>query len=135
MPLMRWLTLMGIFHCISAFPGLSGYPIKDNSFYFMESGNAFVHCGRSLFWVSWGAEGIAVAMLIRAAVIFPIYTHVNYRIIGIREKVYFRSIYPAFAGSLLMIIPIIIIQKLIPGISLVRSISVLVSTLLVEQCM
>lgn len=81
--------------------------------------------------VSWGAEGIAVAMLIRAAVIFPIYTHVNYRIIGIREKVYFRSIYPAFAGSLLMIIPIIIIQKLIPGISLVRSISVLLVSALI----
>jgi len=131
-PLMRWLTLMGIFHCISAFPGtiwISNKKIIPSilwSLAMLLSTVVAVFSG-----VSWGAEGIAVAMLIRAAVIFPIYTHVNYRIIGIREKVYFRSIYPAFAGSLLMIIPIIIIQKLIPGISLVRSISVLLVSALI----
>lgn len=124
--LIRWLTLMGIFYCISSFPGtiwISNKRIIPSikwSLVMLLSTVVAIFSG-----VKWGAEGIAVAMFIRAAVFFPIYAHVNYRITGISEKIYFRSIYPAFAGSLLMIIPIIIIQKLITGISLVCNISVL----------
>lgn len=124
--LMRWLTLMGVFYCISAFPGtiwISNKRIIPSILWSLAMLLTTVVAIYSA--VKWGAEGIAVAMFIRAAVVFPIFTHVNYRITGIRKKVYFRSIYPAFAGSLLMIIPIITIQRLTPGTSLIRNISVL----------
>ncbi len=125
--LMRWLTLMGTFYCISSFPGTIWITNKKIIHSIQWSLVMLLTSVVAIFLgVKWGAEGIAVAMFIRAAVIFPIYTHVNYRITGIREKVFFRSVYPAFAGSLLMIVPIIIIQKLIPGMSLGSNFLVLI---------
>ncbi len=124
--LIRWLSLMGIFYCISAFPGtiwISNKRIVPSILWSLSM--LLTAIAAIFFGVKWGAEGIAVAMFIRAAVVFPIFMHVNYRITGIRRKIYFRSIYPAFAGSLLMVIPIIVIQRLIPGITLFHNISVL----------
>ncbi len=124
--LMRWLSLMGMFYCISAFPGtiwISNKKIVPSILWSLAMLLTTVVV--IFFAVKWGAEGIAVAMFIRSAVVFPIYMHVNYRITGIRKRVYIRSVYPAFASSLLMIMMIIIIQRLIPGISLTRNISVL----------
>lgn len=129
--LMRWLTLMGIFYCISAFPGTIWISNKRIVPSILWSLLMLLTTVAAIFSaVKWGAEGIAVALFIRAAVVFPIFTHVNYRITGIRKKVYIRSVYPAFAGSLLMIIPIIIIQRFVPGTSLIRNISVLLASAL-----
>ncbi len=130
--LMRWLSLMGVFYAISVFPGtiwISNKRILPSIFW--SVGMLLTTIVAIFSAVKWGVEGIAVAMFIRAAVVFPLFLQVNYRITGIRKMVYIKSIYPAFAGSFFMVIPIFIVQNFTPGTSLFRNTSVLLVSALI----
>ncbi|HEX2959846.1 MAG TPA: oligosaccharide flippase family protein [Chitinispirillaceae bacterium] len=124
--LMRWLSLMGIFYAISVFPSTIWISNKRIVPSILWSCTMFLTTVAAIFSaIKWGIEGIAIALFIRSAVVFPLFVYINFRITGIKSMAYLKSIYPAFASGVLVIIPVFAIKNLIPGISLFRDVAVL----------
>lgn len=109
---MRWLPVVGLFYAISMFPGpiwMANKKIFESILWgctMLVSMLAAVFIG-----AKWGINGVTIALCARAALFFPVYIYVNYRITGISMKLYLQSILPGFICGVSMIIPVVFVQN------------------------
>ena len=99
-PLLKWLAAMGIIYVFTVFPNsvwIAVGKVKENisvSLAMLVTAAAAVVIG-----VQWGIEGICIAMLIRALVIFFPYVYIHYRLTGIPVKVYLGALVPSLVAG------------------------------------
>lgn len=115
--LIRWLGLVGLFNAVSFVPGtiwLANRKIKSAILWSVTMLLSTVIA--LVFSVNIGIETVAIALLVRAVSVFPLFLYVNKKITGIRISEYLKAMYPAFICSITMLVAVVVIQKLSAGL-------------------